>query len=262
MLPLVSITDVTREAAARRVDERCSRHRVLPGILAAAALALSPLLTATPASAAVAIPPELSKLSCGRCLSEADARNRFAPEEWLQLEAGDVVTREQAADGKDAKENRQTEASGIVSWPPQLVWDVLVDFDSRTKFMSTSTKSEITRIDGNDVRVDQALKILWEKIQFSVINHVDPATGRISWTMDKEKEHNIADTVGAWQIVPLDGGRHTLLLYTSHTDTGRPVPAMIESYVIKRSLPKMIEAVRDEVARRGKGSSYVLPNTE
>ncbi|HYD48973.1 MAG TPA: SRPBCC family protein [Terriglobales bacterium] len=214
---------------------------------------------ASPAAAADVVPAELAQLTCSRCMTEAEARNRFRPEQWLNLEDGEILSAEHTAAGDDRKKHRETEATGIIPWPPELVWQVLVDFESRPKFMAGSTKSDIIGIDGNDVRVAQKVKVLWEEIRFTVINTVDPQTGTMDWKIDRSQPHDIAETTGRWQIVPIDDGKHTLLMYRSYTDTGRPVPAILEDYLIKRSLPKIVDAVRDETKRRGKGSAYVLP---
>lgn len=220
------------------------------------------LLAVATRAGADTMPPSLTQLSCSACPSPNEVRKRFSANQWQTLGEGSPVTQESTADGQESAKQRDIEASAIVPWPPQLVWDVLVDFDSRPKFMPSSTKSKITKVSGSDVWVDQELSVLWEDIHFSVINTIDAEHGTIHWVMNKDAPHDIADTTGSWQVAPLDGGKHTFLIYRSHTDTGRAVPAAIETFLIKRSIPKMIEAVRNETKRRGKGTAFLLPADE
>ncbi len=45
-------------------------------------------------------------------------------------------------------------------------------------------------------------------------------------------------------------GRHTLVIYSNRLDTGQPLPRAIESFLLQRSLPQMINGLRGELQRR------------
>lgn len=207
------------------------------------------------------VPPSLAKLGCAKCDAIDNVRVRFDDNEWKQLTAGAIVTKDRAKDVDGADQKREAEAYGVVPWPPSAVWDVLVDFEARPKWLKTSTESTILKVDDSHVYVRQRLSILWEDIGFGVINTVNPEKGLITWVLNPDIPHDIADTSGAWQVVPMDNGAHTLVMYRSHTDTGRAVPAVIEKFVMKQSLPKMIDSLRGETAKRGKNSRYLLPES-
>lgn len=226
-------------------------------VLRTASLAVVAVCTQHAASLAVTVPEALKSLTCGKCLTVEQAKARFTDDEWAELTDGEVILKDLT--GSDEGRSKENEASGVIVWPASFVWNVLTDFESRPKYISTSKEATIVTVDGNRVGVRQKLKFLWEDVRFSVVNTVDPEEGTIRWVMNKDEVHDIADSRGSWQLVPIDEGRHTLVLYRSHTDTGRPVPALIESFVMKTSLPSLIDSLRKEVAKRNQGERYVLP---
>lgn len=172
-------------------------------------------------------------------------RRRYSTSQWDALVAGEIVSAaSREADGQHAQ------ASGIIHYPPRDLWPLLVDFESRPDYLPGAQTIRILRVVGNRVWLAEHVKILFVSIQYHVINTLDPPSGSVSWMLDDTTKNDIAATVGSWQLVPVVGGRHTLVRYSNVLDTGQPVPGAIERVLLKRSLPQMISGLRSEAERR------------
>jgi hypothetical protein len=104
------------------------------------------------------------------------------------------------------------------------------------------------------VWVAQRLRFFLVDVRYTVINTLDPVTGRMGFVLDESATHDIGGTRGSWQLTPLADGRETLLSYRAWVDTGRHLPAFVQQYLLRRSLPDLIAGVRDEVERRARTS--------
>jgi ribosome-associated toxin RatA of RatAB toxin-antitoxin module len=172
-------------------------------------------------------------------------RRSYSKSQWDALVAGEIVSAaSRAADGQHAQ------ASGIIQYAPGDLWPLLVDFESRPDYLPGAREVRILRVVGNRVWLAEHVKILFVSIRYRVINTLDPASGSVSWVLDDTAENDIAATAGSWQLVPVLGGRHTLVRYRNVLDTGQPVPGAIEQVLLKRSLPQMIGGLRTEAKRR------------
>jgi ribosome-associated toxin RatA of RatAB toxin-antitoxin module len=172
-------------------------------------------------------------------------RRGYAKAQWDALLAGDVVT---AASRQD--DGQHAEAAGIIERPPRELWALLVDFESRPNYLPGATEVRIVRVAGNRVWLAEKVEILFASIEYRVVNTLDPESGSVSWVLDDSVENDIAATAGSWDLVPVAGGRHTLLRYGNVLDTGQPVPGVIQRLLLKRSLPQMISGLRSEAMRR------------
>lgn len=172
-------------------------------------------------------------------------RRTYAKREWDALLAGDIVSAAaREADGQHAQ------ASGVIPYAAADLWPLLVDFESRPDYLPGAHEIRILKVAGNRVWLAERLKILFVSIAYRVINTLDPRSGAVSWVLDDTAENDIAATVGSWQLVPVVGGRHTLVRYSNVLDTGQPVPGAIERVLLQRTLPQMISGLRAEAQRR------------
>lgn len=211
---------------------------------------VSPLLPAL-LVAQLGADPALPAAPCLACRSDREAiRRTYAGAEWEALQRGEVITTQVADARSHAGVTSTMEASAIVPYPPEPVWSVVVDFESRPRFVPGNKAARILRRDGNRVWVAQHLRVMLVNVRFVVISTLDPEAGAVTWMLDRSAPHDIADTTGSWTIVPLAGRRQTLVRYRTTIDSGRAVPGFIEDYLVKRSLPRIVDGLRDEVQRR------------
>src|SRR5262245_22513189 len=191
---------------------------------------------------AVAIPTALLEpASVGRGIDEQSLRQHYSATEWKALEDGAVVTAEVGEPPERKSEQRSVHAAALIAQPPELVWKVLTDFERRPQFLPGAKEIRVVRVEGNRVWLDERAQILLITINYRVINTLEPETGVMSWVLDKEVAHDIADSEGTWRVIALDGGTRTLVTYQARIDTGQPVPGFLESFLMKRSLPQLIE---------------------
>jgi ribosome-associated toxin RatA of RatAB toxin-antitoxin module len=189
---------------------------------------------------------------CVACGLDADAAWRaYAGPAREALSRGEVVTWRGGQGGAGEAERGQAEAAIVVAHSPVQVWDVITDFESRPRYVPTAEKVRIVRTAANQVWVSQHLRFLWVDVHFQAINTLEPELGVVRWRLDPDAPHDIADTTGSWQIVPLPRGR-TLVHYRAHLDSGQPVPRIVEEFIAGRSLTKMMEGLRDELRRRSR----------
>ncbi len=188
--------------------------------------------------------------ACIACRAEVDSiRGVLSEREWAAVQGGEIVTSK--VDSKDADGHKKSlvQSSAILSFPAAEVWSVVIDFESRPKFVPGAKEVKTIRREGNQLWLQEHLRVFLMNIRFGVINTLEPELGRVTWRIDPEAKNDIADTSGSWQIVSLDEQR-TLVHYEARIDSGKPVPGFIEDFLARRSLPKMISGLRDEVARR------------
>jgi carbon monoxide dehydrogenase subunit G len=203
------------------------------------------------AAATVVLPAALRDPPCVACAVDATAvRRSYSADEWRQLTDGHVVLAEVTEPSGDQPRSRGGGAGAVVvPHPPAVVWTVLVDFESRARWMPNVREIRIARVEGNQVWIAEVLRVLWSDIRITLINTLRPEAGRIEWVLDDTSPHDIAATSGYWYLLPVDGGQ-TLLQYRTAVDSGRPVPGFVESMLTRRSLPQLLERVRAEVNRR------------
>lgn len=220
-----------------------ARHRSrLPSLLPVFLLAQ---LSADPS------PPAVPTTACIGCRSDLpQLRSSYSAEDWQALLRGKVITTRRADAASATGGQSTSEASAIVPYPPAQVWSVVTDFESRPRFVPGLKSVQILRREGKRLWIAEHLRILLINIRFVVVSTVDVEQGSVTWVMDHSAEHDIADTTGSWTVVPLDGGRETLVQYRTWIDSGRSVPRLAEDFLAKRSLPKIVEGIRSEVQRR------------
>jgi len=213
------------------------------------------ILTWAVASAAE-LPKELLRPPCVACRQPAGAaRELFSEAEWASLEKGEVVIVDYSRTAKggagDGAAPRESVAAVIVPRPATEVWAVLADFESRPKIFPNVSESHIDRVENNRAWIRQSVDIFWAKIRYTLIVTLDPASGVMTFVLDHSAPHDIHDSNGSWQVLP-HGQAAALLVSRDRVDTGEPLPASIESYLVERSLPKMMSSLRQEVERRAR----------
>lgn len=211
-------------------------------------LTLLPLLLVTEPTSAVPAIPTPACVACN--VDPEEVRSGYSKADWKDLALGQIVTTKTDTAGTDGGINTSVQTSAIFPHTPAQVWSVLVDFDSRPAFTPGLEESHIKKVEGNRVWLDERVRVWWVNIRYHIIDTLEPERGLISWVLDKNLDNDIKDSVGSWQLVPLPPGPQTLVRYRARLDTGQPVPAFVESFLVKRSLPKLVGGLREEVERR------------
>lgn len=216
-----------------------------------AALLGALLLAGSSAGEEPASPPEAAFAPCVACeASLAPVRATYSEEAWQELARGEVVTTHAEVESPGEGVERRVVASGLVERPPAQVWAVLLDFPSHRHFFPNVQETRVRRWEGRRIWIAQHLKVLFTDIRFGAIWTLEPEAGRARFALDESVPHDIAASRGSWELVPVDGGRHTLVRYAATVDTGRPVPGVVERMLTRRSLPRVVQGLRQAVHAR------------
>lgn len=207
-----------------------------------------------PEASADAPPAPADCVGCGADVQ--GVREGLSKDDWAKLVAGEVITSE-LKEGSGGEARRLSRAYGVISHPSAHVWSTLTDFTSWPTFFPNVKQTLVRRAEGNRVWISQHLKVAFVNVRYGAIWTLDPLNGLGSFRLDEQVPHDIAAIEGFWQVLPIDGGTRTLVTYSSKIETGKLVPAFIESALLKRSLPNAVLGLRDEVDRRPR--SEVVP---
>jgi ribosome-associated toxin RatA of RatAB toxin-antitoxin module len=211
-------------------------------------LTLLPLLVVAQAGAVVT--PDAA-VPCVACRANLEGlRAGYTAADWNALTRGEIVTAKKNMPGSDDAVLSNIESSALLPYPAPQIWEVLVDFESRPKYIPGTKEVRILRVDGNRVWLAEHLRIFLVNIRYQVIDTLDPEHGALTWVLDKSAPHDIADTMGSWQLAPVSERQQTLVRYRVWIDSGQPVPRLIEEFLTWRSLPKLVGGLRTEVQRR------------
>jgi uncharacterized protein YndB with AHSA1/START domain len=200
-------------------------------------------------AAAVRLPVGLTDPPCVACNEDVDAvRGAVSERDWHDVLAGDVVTSE-VPDADAAADRATVRVIGRVASPPARVWRVLADFEARPAWQVHTKEARIVRVDAPRVWVDERMTFFFVPIRCRILNTLDPERGTIEFALDGSEPHDIGDTRGSWLLRPFAGGTETLVVYRAWVDTGRRVPAFVQSILLRRELPKLVTELRTRVAR-------------
>lgn len=170
--------------------------------------------------------------------------------ELERLRDGEILIVEQSRQ-RDADSARgSTRATALVPRPPRDVWRTLVDFESWPGFMPLLDDSEVARRQGDQVWVRQRFSVMFVGMRHTTVYDLAPRAGELRWALDEQEPADIEASRGSWKLVPIDGGRATLLRYEATMSSGRAVPGFVQDMLLRRSLRKLLASLRTETERR------------
>jgi len=140
----------------------------------------------------------------------------------------------------------------VINHRPAQVWNVIIDFKTRKAWEPGCRDIAVTRVDGNRVWVEEHMRFFLVGVRYRIINTLDPEAGIIRFSLDESAAHDIAETTGSWRLIPRANGRQTLVTYRAWIDIGYLLPEALQSFLMKASLPSLLENLRTEVDRRCK----------
>lgn len=177
--------------------------------------------------------------------SIAPARAQTSSEEDARLRRGDVVARIVQERGPGGR----LVAAIDIPAPPSAVWSVMLDCERAPAYVPglDSCRIEAVAPDGrSDVREHRIrwialLPRLTLRFRSDYVAEREIRITRISG--------DLAAMQGAWRLEPLDDGRATRLHYDFRIVPSTLLPSGMVRAGLLRDTPKVLEAVRTEVAR-------------
>lgn len=195
--------------------------------------------------------PPAGAIECVSCRAPAgDDAADYSESEWDALRGGEILIRREQTERGEAVETGAARAAALIPHSPERVWSVLTDFESWPDFVPLVTRAEVLQRQGTRRWVQVDYRILFVSMQHTTVYDFAPALGELRWSLDRARPHDIADTEGRWQLLPVSAGSSTLVRYRGRLDAGRAVPRFVEDLLARRSLRGLIAGVRAEVERR------------
>ncbi len=155
-------------------------------------------------------------------------------------------------------------AVGEIAAPPDVVRDVLLDYDNAPKVTDNVAESRVLARNEHEIVAYQRLKLpvisnrdytlraTWGRrgdaltMQFAIDNARGPAPRRGVVRMSTLQ--------GTWLLEPIRGGAATRARYRVQIDLGGSVPRWMVSGGAAKNLPKVFEGARRQAALRAPGT--------
>jgi ribosome-associated toxin RatA of RatAB toxin-antitoxin module len=127
---------------------------------------------------------------------------------------------------------------------------VLSDFESWPRFVPHLEHVSVETAGVGRVSLRQRTRLFGMTFEYTTRRQLDPEHGLMWVSLDRTRPHDVQDLAGLWQVIPVEGGRRTLLSSQSYVEASSFVPAFVERSLIERSVPRSLEAFAEEVASR------------
>ena len=172
-----------------------------------------------------------------------DATALLTPDTLAKLETGEFIVLKKGT--KDATGNNQGDGRvlALIHRPASDVYDQLARSEEHPTFMPHLNKVERYFDHGNEIGIQETIKIAFKTIQYHVIQKRDRDHRVIAWTLDKSKPNSIQETTGSWVIQPHSDDT-CIAVYTLRVDSGMYFPKVIEDFLFNQDLPNIVRALK------------------
>jgi len=164
-----------------------------------------------------------------------------------RLEGGDVIVSLEPVPGAPAP---RIVVLAVIDAAPEAVWKHVSDPASHEQFMPRVKRSEELWREGDENRMRTTIDM-----PFPLKNLTATTKGKHTivpgerweraWKMESG---DYVSNEGSWVLTPFSAGR-TLVRYAAIVYPKVPIPKMIQGAVQEKAMPKMIEALRERVAK-------------
>jgi ribosome-associated toxin RatA of RatAB toxin-antitoxin module len=189
--------------------------------------------------------------------------------ERKKIEKGEVAALLEDIPGSPVKIGR---GIGVLPYPPEVVWQVLNDYNNYKDFMPFTKESRVdpARSSGEVVYFYSELSfpLISDRYYSLRVSSEERVEGKhrtyfISWTLDPEKKSNLYLNSGSWKLVPHgpEGGK-TLAFYTVLTDPGGSIPNFLKNKSTAIGIPSVFEGISNRAREGLSARIYKLPLPE
>ncbi len=197
------------------------------------------------------LPKELSPAE-KMVLSPPPSFSQLPPKVVADLLKGKVVTEIFKRKNRKNKMVYVTIARKIIKATPKEIFEQLSQLEQTHKYMPRLYYSKVKKqFSKNTFYVHRKLKVAWVKVNLHIWIKLTPYK-KIEWRLFPNKKNDIKNTVGAFVLEPIKGGKETLVTYLLYTDSGRWVPGFIKKIMLRKDLPKVMKALEKRVLSGGK----------
>lgn len=173
----------------------------------------------------------------------AFATSGLTARELTKIEKGGVVLKAKDHPAGDGTSGARIKAYCVINRPPDAVWAIMLNYQKFAEFMPRLEKIEVLKKTQGTMKVTETVHVPLGVIVYTIDLIFTPAQRTVSWTLDKSRQHDIADTSGTWEFLPYSQGR-TMLRYTTTVDSGMFVPRFLEDAMIKKDLSNALLSLK------------------
>jgi carbon monoxide dehydrogenase subunit G len=143
-------------------------------------------------------------------------------------------------------------AIGIINATPDVVWAVLEDYKNYPDYMPRVEAIESYELEGDDEQfgLKFTLGILFRDLVYHIKQRNEAENHTITWEKDLDFADDFTKNNGQWILRSYEENK-TLAFYTVDIATNRFIPKALQNFLLKRDLPDVIEALRQEVETDG-----------
>ena len=111
-------------------------------------------------------------------------------------------------------------AGVLINAAPAEVWKTITDYNHYPEFVPDCEKASIAPGDAKNALfitfiVAFKFSVLKYHLNYTLREVYQRNKWRIDWTL---KEGDLAEAIGAWELIPLEGGKKTAAFYSSYSD--------------------------------------------
>lgn len=155
--------------------------------------------------------------------------------ELTRMEKGGVVVKTDTYLTGDGTRGAKVKAYCIINKPPDVAWAVMLDYPKFGEFMPRLEKIEVLERTKSTMKATETVRVPLGVISYTIDLIFKPEQRTVSWTLDKSRKHDIAETFGAWEFHSYSQGK-TMLRYTTTLDSGFFIPKFLEDFMLRNDL--------------------------
>lgn len=155
--------------------------------------------------------------------------------ELTRMEKGGVVVKTATYLTGDGTRGAKVKAYCIINKPPDVAWAVMLDYPKFGEFMPRLEKIEVLERTKSTMKATETVRVPLGVISYTIDLIFKPEQRTVSWTLDKSRKHDIAETFGAWEFHSYSQGK-TILRYTTTLVSGFFIPKFLEDFMLRNDL--------------------------
>jgi len=170
------------------------------------------------------------------------------PSQRSRLEAGDCIVLEKRPDETDKTDHRFVTVAAIIEGPRKTVWEVINDKENASTFLEGVLESEVIERQGNRILVEQLTHVGGPRgsYRYRLWHELTPMT-KADFTYAGGELRNV---LGTWWIYDGPDAGRCVVVYSLHIDPGLLAPQAVVKAGMRKTMPKTIQSIAKEVAKR------------
>lgn len=169
---------------------------------------------------------------------------------WETLRSGfSVVLHRRPDETPEKTDARFVTVAALVPGSRSRIWEVIHDKEHAAEFIDGVLESRVIEREEHEILVEQVTRVGGPKgaYRYRLLHKLTPEKKAV-FTYDGGE---LKDVIGAWWIFDGPDPGHFLVVYSLHIDAGFFAPQALVKAGMRKTMPRTIEAIAREVAKRG-----------